>query len=265
MSVAIGLTRYRHGAAPCAGVGISWSADEFNDALEGRIESIVFDDDGKIDLEEILSSLAETEFAQDGLRKALSDPEEIEDWRVGEAIAEAYLTDHRSCSFPWPDGRDERKSGSSLPGADLVGFKTDEDGDVLAFGEVKTSTEAKYPPGAMYSRTGLKKQLEDLRDRERIRDDLLKYLCHRAKSAPWRSRFESACRRYLQDKADVHLYGVLVRDVEPHEDDLRVRVTNLGKGCPEKTCIELLALYLPKDSIAGIGAGLVSQRARGDS
>ena len=80
------------------------------------------------------------------------------------AIAEVYLTDHRSCQFPWPLGRDERKSSSSLPRADLVGFRTDESGNALAFGEVKTSSEANYPPRVMYGETGLRKQLENLRD-----------------------------------------------------------------------------------------------------
>lgn len=263
MTVAAGSIAYENGAAPCSGVGLTWSNEELNVALDGRVAALVFDDAGKADIEGILSGLAETDFEQDNLRKVLSDPDEIEDWRVGEAIAEAYLTEHRACNFPWPDGRDERKRGSSLPGADLVGIHTNDDGDVLAFGEVKTSTEAKYPPGAMHGRTGLKQQLENLRDSEKIRDDLLKYLCHRAKSAPWRPRFKVASRRYLRNKSDIHLYGILIRDVDPHQDDLRVRVTTLGKGCPEGTRIELLALYLPRGRIDGLGAGIVAQRAGG--
>ncbi len=184
---------------------------------------------------------------------------------MGEAIAETYLTDRRSCSFPWPDGRDERKSGSSLPGADLVGFGVDDDGDCLAFGEVKTSSEQSYPPGAMYGRTGLKQQLEDLRDKETIRDDLVKYLGHRAGSAPWRARFEQAASRYLRNTSDIQLYGCLVRDVEPHQDDLRVRVGKLAVACPEGMRIELLALYLPQESrLDGIGKEMVSRRAGGE-
>ncbi len=110
-----------------------------------------------------------TEFAQEHLAEALADPDDIENWRVGEAIAEAYLTEHRNCQFPWPDGRDERKNGSSLPGADLVGIQHDAKGDRFAFGEVKTSGQAKHPPGVMYGRTGLKQQLEDLFDKVEIR------------------------------------------------------------------------------------------------
>jgi hypothetical protein len=263
MTVAPGKTVYQHSIASCSGSGLSWSNEELDSALCESVAALVFDREGRADIEGILSALAETEFAQSRLREILDDPEDVEDWRVGEAIAEAYLIDHRGCCFPWPDGRDERKGGSSLPGADLVGFQTDDIGYVLAFGEVKTSTEGKYPPGAMHGRTGLKQQLEDLRDRERIRDDLLKYLCHRAQSARWRSRFEEASRRYLQNKSDVHLYGVLIRDVDPHEDDLKVRVRKLAQGCPKGTQIELLAIYLPKGRIQCLGREIVTQRVGG--
>ncbi len=229
--------------------------------MDGPVATVLFDDEGKANIEDILAGLPETDFVQDGLRRVLEDPDKVEDWRVGEAIAEVYLTDHRTCSFPWPDGRDERKSGSSLPGADLVGFRIDGDGDCFAFGEVKTSSEHRYPPGAMYGRTGLKQQLEDLRDGEAIRDDLVKYLGHRAGSAPWRARFEHAASRYLRNTSDVQLYGCLVRDVEPDQDDLRVRVGALGAACPEGTRIELLALYLPRERLGGIGEEMISRRA----
>lgn len=170
MSIAAGESVFGIGSVPCSGLGLRWSGEELDTAIDGPVASVLFDDAGKANLEEILAGLAETSFAQEGLRRVLEDPDEVEDWRVGEAIAEAYLTEHRSCRFPWPDGRDERKRRSSLPGADLVGFGTDADGDCLAFGEVKTSSEKRYPPTAMYGRTGLKQQLEDLRDRPSIRD-----------------------------------------------------------------------------------------------
>ncbi len=261
MTVSAGEVAYRLGKAPCSGVGLQWSEDESSAALDGRVAAVLFDDEGRANIEDILAGLAETDFAQDRLRRVLKDPGEIEDWRVGEAIADAYLTDHRACSFPWPDGRDERKRGSSLPGADLVGFGNDDDGDCLAFGEVKTSSERRYPPGTMHGRTGLKRQLEDLRDNEAIRDDLVRYLGHRARLARWRARFERAAGRYLRNTSDVRLYGVLVRDVEPHQDDLRRRVGALGNGCPEGTCIELLALYLPPERLDGIGEEMISRRA----
>src|SRR5690606_37858342 len=122
------------------GLGLTWSDDDLNAAMSGSLPAILFDDAGKADIEDILTGLAETEFEQEGLRRVLAHPDDVDDWRVGEARAEAYLTEHRGCCFPWPDGRDERKRGSSLPGADLVGLVGDAQGDCLAFGEVKTSS-----------------------------------------------------------------------------------------------------------------------------
>ena len=265
MSVTAGTVVYEIIATPCSGIGLTWSNADLNTALSERVAGLVFDDEGETDLEGVLIGLADTEFAQEGLNQILSDPEEIKDWRVGEAIAEAYLVDHRSCQFPWPLVRDERKSGSSLPGADLVGFRSDESGDAFAFGEVKTSSEANYPPKVMYGETGLKKQLENLRDQKRIRDDLFKYLGHRANGAPWRARFIDASRRYLKNSSDVHLYGVLIRDVVPNHDDINLCVNQVGAGCPEGTRIELLAIYLPSGRINGIGANLEAIQAGGNA
>ena len=76
----------------------------------------------------------------------------------------------------------------------------------------------------------------------------------RAKSpARWRASFIDARRRYLKNSSDVHLYGVLIRDVAPHEDDLRMPVMQFCAGCPEGTRIEFLALHLPNGRISSLG------------
>lgn len=263
MTVAAGTDCYSLGAAPCTGSGRSWTDADLDAAIAERVAGLVFDDVGKADVAALLASVAETQFNKDAVSRILADPDDVEDWRVGEAIADAYLTDHHNTSFPWPDGRDERKSGSSLPGADLVGLCADESGDCFAFGEVKTSSEDKYPPQAMHGRTGLKQQLEDLRDREDIRDGLVKYLGHRARNAAWEGRYRNASRRYLNNSSDVRVFGILVRDVPPHEDDLRVRVSKLGEKCAKTTVIQLFALYLPPKGIAGLGAKVLASRKAG--
>lgn len=263
--IAQGSQCYARGASPCIGAGRTWSDEELDAAISGPVAEVVFDDEGAADIAAILASVAETEFEQTELARVLADPDDIEDWRVGEAIAETWLSAHRNCSFPWPDGRDERKSGSSLPGADLVGFQADDEGHRFAFGEVKTSAENKYPPQAMYGRTGLKQQLEDLRDQVKIRRDLVKYLGHRAGTASWRPRYLAASKRYLANVSDVQLYGVLIRDVEPHEDDVRVRVDKLAADCPQGTAIELLAIYLPAGSIAHLAAKTLAKREGGSA
>ena len=253
MTVAAGKVVYKLGASLCCGIGLVWLDADLESAMCSPVRAILFDYEGAANIAGILTELADTEFEREGVSRILANAADIEDWKVGEAIAEVYLKDHRSCYFPWPVGRDERKAGSSLPGADLVGFGVDEDGDCLAFGEVKTSSQKQYPPSSMYGRSGLAQQMEDLRDSIEIRDGLVKYLAQRSREAPWRSQFETASSRYLKNPSDVQLYGVLVRDVKPDPADLQLRVEALGVDCPIGTRIDLIALYLPLESIGGIG------------
>ena len=257
------IAHYALGAPPVTGAGLGVSMEDLDSALSGPVAAIVFDDTGSDLVSALLDGLADTDFARDNLETLLTDTHQPENWRVGEALAESYLCECRDCYFPWPDGRDERKRGSSLPGADLVGFRVVGGTEHFAFGEVKTSTEAAYPPGAAYGRHGLKQQLEDLRDRQDIRDGLVLYLAHRAGSNPWLQRFRDASAAYLRNTNDVHIFGLLVRDVPPHENDLRVRVESLTQGCPPATAIELTAIYLPAGAIGTLSSKVLASRQTG--
>ena len=261
MSIPPGTVAYQLGAIPCTGIGVTWTTEELNSVIEGPVAAVLFDEAGRADLAGILTPLANTEFQQDSIGRVLSLPDVVDDWRVGEAAAESYLSHHRNCYFPWPDGRDERKTRSSLPGADLVGFGSDDMGYCFAFGEVKTSHDSRCPPGVIYGRHGLQQQLEDLRDQESFRDDLMRYLGHRAMTAPWFPRFQCAVKRYLNNSSDIQIFGVLVRDVPPSGKDLCARVRSLGNTCPSGTFIELLAIYLPLARINGIGKLALEKRA----
>ena len=264
MRVSKGEVVYRIAFDPCLGIGLSWSIEEMDAAINGPVSSVLFDDSGREIVATLLTGLAETNFAQEALRRIFEYPEEVEDWRVGEAIAEVYLREHRSCFFPWPDERDVRKRKSSLPGADLVGIGRDVDGDCFVFGEVKTSSENHYPPRSMYGGAGLKQQIKNLRDRRSIRNSLVQYMAFRANGASWQERFKNALRRYLRNNADdVQLFGFLVRDIEPNKNDLSASVEGLATGCPERMRIELLALYLPQGRINGIGRRATTSRRMG--
>lgn len=261
-----GTVAYTLGHPPVIGTGLAWSEQETEQAVTGPVASVVYDDAGTQALASLLSGLPETGFTRAKVLATLSQTAAVENWRVGEALAESYLVHHRNCHFPWPDGRDIRKSGSSLPGADLVGFQQNGGHHRFAFGEVKTSSEKKYPPGACYGETGLKQQLEDLRNDLGIRDDLVKYLGHRAANgAAWKDQFMDAAGRYFADKSDIRVFGLLVRDVPPHLDDVRVRISALAKGCPALMAIELLAIYLPESSIEKLGALAAQSRKGGNS
>ena len=261
-----GTVAYTLGSPPVVGTGVAWSEQETELAVTGPVASVVYDEAGMQSLSVLLNGLPETGFTSANVQATLSHTAPVENWRVGESLAESFLVHHRECHFPWPDGRDIRKSGSSLPGADLVGFQQDGGHHRFAFGEVKTSSEKRYPPGACYGVTGFKQQLEDLRDDVGIRDDLVKYLGHRAANgAAWKEQFMHAAGRYFVDKSDIRVFGLLVRDVPPHGDDVRARVTSLGNECPALMTIELLAIYLPDNSIAKLGALAAQSRKGGRS
>lgn len=262
MFLSAGKVEYSMGLPSVIGCGLSYTNKELEEALVNSVCDIVFDKDGVSKLASLLGSVPETDFKQDEIKRILESNHDPENWRVGEALAESYLIHYRLCTFPWPDGRDERKSGSSLPGADLVGFQQDGETERFVFGEVKTSGEIGYPPQAMYGRTGLKKQLEDLRDKVSIRDDLIKYLAYRAVNAHWKVYYINAARRYLVNNQDVQLFGILIRDVVPHEDDLRVRIASLKNKCPDKMSIELLAIYLPMKSIETLSKRVILAKKR---
>jgi len=258
--IAYGKEEYFFSGSQVVGLGLSWTPEELDMALIGPVAETVFDESGTNDINTLLEGLAETEFDYESIQRVLNYTDEPEDWRVGEALAELFLVDHRRCEFPWPDGRDEKKSNSSLPGADLVGFIVDNGIIRFAFGEVKTSTDSNYPPGSMYGRTGLKQQLNDLRDKVRIRDDLVKYLGYRAVNASWKRQYKQAVKRYISINSDVRVFGVLIRDVPPNNNDIRVRVESLRINCPTPMFIELIAIYLPTGSIATLSNRVVDSR-----
>lgn len=265
MDMPHGSEIYILGDSPVVAYGLTYSNEELDIIITGAVSQVIFDDVGTVELDSLLGSLADTNFASGELKRILTSDHEPENWRVGEAMAEAYLTVHRDCHFPWPNGRDQKKESSSLPGTDLVGFQqAGVQDDRFAFGEVKTSDHDQYPPSVMYGRHGLKQQLEDLRDYEKVRDSLVKYLGHRAAGSPWERQYKTATSRYLRNSSDVSLFGLLIRDVEPHEDDLRARVKNIATDCPSDMIIELIAIYLPTNSIDQLGAKIMACR-RGDA
>lgn len=263
MTVAPGIVTFTLSGSLAIGSGRVWTEGDLSHALTDRVAAIVYDEAGNNALVELLTALSDTDFDGSSIQQIFAAPPDVENWRVGEALAECYLVDHRACFFPWPDDRDQRKAGSSLPGADLVGFHPHNDSDRFAFGEVKTSSEVAYPPKLMYGSCGLKAQMEDLRDRREVRHELLKYLGYRAPGTTWQPRFKSAASRYLKNDSDVQVFGVLIRDVSPHVDDLKARVTRLDDGCPAAMNIELLALYLPSASISSLSKRAKSVRSGG--
>ncbi len=256
-------THYALGTHPVTGTGFGISEEQLTTALAGAVADIVYDDTGTDEVAALLDGLSDTNFTRVNLDAILTGSRPPEDWRVGEALAESYLVECKNCYFPWPDGRDERKPGSCLPGADLVGLHKEGETHRFAFGEVKTSGVATYPPGVVYGRHGLKQQLEDLRDCDNIRNRLVLYLGYRAVRADWKDRYRDACASYLRDTCNVRIFGLLIRDVAPNSDDLSARVNSLAQGCPAQMCIDLVAIYLPSGSIATLATRVAATRQSG--
>lgn len=253
---------YNTDAAPVVARGLTYTDQHLDEMLQGPVKKILQDTTGTDELRELLSSVVSTDFEQEGLEELLTDNTVPENWRVGEAIAEGFVTDHGGCIFPWPTGRDLKNPNASPAGCDLTGFRPTGDDDLpyrFAFGEVKTSDQEVWPPSVVYGRHGLQKQLEGLRNDRKVKDVLCRYLGHHAPKADWGPMYKSAAKRYLQSNTtDVSLYGVLVRDVEAKSNDLSRRASTLSQECPEQTAIELYALYLPLQAISSLSDSAVA-------
>jgi len=253
MTMAAGTECYNADTTPITARGVTYNETELDEALGSSVASILWDDAGTVDLNAILSSVVTTDFSESSVRRILSSQPTPQNWRVGEGLAEAFLTEHRNCEFPWPSGRDLRNPRSSPAGTDLVGFQKFDstvENCRFAFGEVKTSSQEAWPPTVVDGRNhSLIKQIEGLRDTPDIKDNLVKYLGHHAQGADWLSTYQSAAKRYLANPNDVSLFGVLVRDVEPKAEDLSKRASDLASGCPSGTSIELRAMYFPASTI----------------
>lgn len=221
--------------------------DIFNAFMTGDVASRFHDEKGTTEFEAQLRSLANTGFARDSLNDILAAeiPEE-RDWAVGEAMAEAYLGREHEITWPWNMGRDKRNPKASLPGADLVGFKIDGDDVRLALGEVKTSTDAKTPPGVMSGRSGMTHQIDNLVNDLSLICQLLKWLLPRCKGTDNETSFNAAIGLFLEsgNKA-VALFGVLIRDTQPNELDLKARGQTLAGTLQNPTTCQLIAIYLP--------------------
>lgn len=142
--------------------------------------------------------------------------------------------------------RDKRHPHASLPGADLVGFRV-ADGEVqLALGEVKTSTDTNTPPNVMNGRSGMVHQIDNLASNLSLICQLLKWLLPRCKGTEHEASFNEAVSLFLNsgNKA-IALFGVLIRDTEPSELDLRARGQHIAGNLQDPATCYLIAIYLP--------------------
>jgi len=234
---------------------VSWQGeraqdgDTFNGFLQGPVAARLNDTEGSEMLREHLRGLGLTGMGQTALEEVLSaEVPETRDWAAGEALAEAVLEAHHEVVLPWNTERDKRNPFASLPGADIVGFQRDGDSHRLALGEVKCSSEANWPPQTMRvsGRSGMTHQIDTLASNLSTICQLLKWLLPRVKNTTHKKTFDVACARYFNSgNRDLALFGILVRDQEAREEDLKVRGKSLASRLQAPTRCFLIALYLP--------------------
>lgn len=267
MTIPCGTEIYNLAHSHVKSRGVYYSPLELENSLEEMVSKVLFDDEGTDQLEINLSSIAETDFETENVKRIIASKRKPENWRVGEALAESYLIDHRDCFFPWPSSRDQKNVNSSLPGADIVGFqKMDDHQDSrFAFGEVKTSSQELYPPHAVINGPkGLKQQLKDFLVDCNKKDNLVKYLGFHSTGAAWNQQYKSAVKHYIKNADDLSLFGILIRDVIPRNDDLHSLSKELAAISSTPTSIELLALYLPVGRIGSLSSKVMSTKIESD-
>lgn len=196
----------------------------------------------------------ETGFEQNDLLldiQALNKPEiSVPAWRIGEAITEVFLEKNMQCRFHWNELRDARNPRGNKTGADLVGFIEIEDQVLFLFGEVKTSSETSTrPPQVMTYKEGIENQLKDLHNNRSKRMTLISYLQSKTGidgTGVFKADFDAALKNYYAtDNLPYKLFGVLVRDVDVDEQDLKKSYERLKTAIPAPIGLRLMALYMP--------------------
>ena len=243
----------------CRGVSLA-RGDEFNSFMNRQVSSRLNDTEGTTEFESHLRGLQTTGFGKTNIEKILATEEsETRGWAIGESIAEAYLEREEDVVWPWNKSRDILASKASLPGADLIGFVGEGEEIRLVIGEVKTSSRSETPPNVMYGRSGMTRQIGNLAEILELIHLVTKWLYFRCKGTKYEVMYDIACARFANSgNRDISLFGVLLRDTEPNELDLKSRRETLAAILQNPTICQLIAIYLPckiEDLVTHVSGG----------
>lgn len=235
--------------------GFSFEEQEITPLLQNNVKSKLLDTPKRNELLNHLNTLLhDTGFEQSetllvDIQALQNQRVNVQDYRIGEALAEVVLENNFKCRFYWNELRDARNPKGNKTGADLVGFIEINDNVLFLFGEVKTSSEQKSPPLVMFNPAGMENQLKNLYEDNNKRLILIQYL--RSKfpkdiNDNFKKDFNAAIKQYYSNEScNYLLYGVLIRDTKPDENDLKSSYEKLKKELSETTGVRLLALYVP--------------------
>lgn len=225
--------------------GISFVEDKFPAFLKQTISPIYKDEDYNAQMKEVAIDM--TGFDSENLQAVFDTMPKVSNFRIGELVAEKIVESRYSAKFTYNSDRDLKNPNSNNTGADLVGFIEMEDGAVnFLFGEVKTSEEHTNPPGVMYGSTGMIDQLVELGTNSDKLKSLVKWIfikCNSDKDLLVQKYIREAMQHYVKDRSSIQLIGVLVRDTNPNEMDLKNRYIYLKKRINGQHNVQLLAVY----------------------
>jgi len=239
--------------------GISFVDNEFNQILKNEVKNKLLDTPQRKEMISVLNALkSETGFeASETLLldiQALQNQNvDVQDFRIGEALAEVCLENHFNCRFYWNELRDTRNPKGNKTGADLVGFIEIDNEVLFLFGEVKTSSEQKSPPQVMTNPDGIENQLKNLYDDQNKRLILISYIKNKLglnNNSNFKKDFDNAIRSYYRSNGSKYLlYGVLVRDTGVNENDIKQSYDKLKNEIFNPIGLRLLAIYvsIPKN------------------
>lgn len=225
--------------------GISFVKDEFPAFLKQTIAPIYKDEEYNAQMKEVAIDM--TGFDSVNLQAVFDTMPKVSNFRIGELVAEKIVESRYNAKFTYNSDRDLKNPNSNNTGADLVGFIEMEDGAVnFLFGEVKTSEEQTAPPGVMYGKTGMINQLIELGTNSDKLKSLVKWIfikCNSDKDLAVKKYIREAMQHYVKDRDSVQLIGVLVRDTNPDEMDLKNRYSDLKRKINGQNNVQLLAVY----------------------
>lgn len=248
-------TCYQHNDSNTRGYhGLQLTEEECSTLLVTLVVDNLTDAEEREAMASDLTGLLQTGFSSANLIadiQALEDasPDDLRDWRIGEAMCQVTLQDNFQCRFHWNERRDARNPHGNKTGADVVGFVETSSGVLFLFGETKTSSEtANRPPQVMTSNPeGMEAQLRELYQNALKRSILISYLANKTRGLPdahpFKVDLKAAYRTYYADIQLYHLIGVLIRDVDPHVNDLSVSYDRLKATILDPIGLKLVALY----------------------
>ena len=223
--------------------GFSFIEDKFEEYLCVRVRDRFKDSEWSENLANMAIELSG--FSNENFKEIFTKREMANNWRIGETIAECILEDKYDARFHYNDSRDAKNTRGNATGADLVGFCDVDNNTYFLFGEVKTSSDESTPPQVLYGKTGMIKQLEDLKKDSNKRHDLVRWIFGKAINI--NGLFLEDCKKaislYANNDENVQLVGVLVRDTNPNKRDLDSRARSLHNNLSDQMKVKLISIY----------------------